>query len=44
MGPDQKQSGRYIIGSLCHHFNPEKSETSLGLLRDSYGLHSSQNT
>tara|TARA_R100001082_G_C4363968_1_gene160854 strand:+ start:649 stop:1986 length:1338 start_codon:yes stop_codon:yes gene_type:complete len=44
MGPDQKQSGRYIIGSLCHHFNPEKSETSLGLLRDSYGLHSSQTT
>ena len=44
MGPDQKQSGKYIIGSLCHHFNPEKSETSLGLLRDSYGLHSSQNT
>ena len=43
MGPDQKQSGRYIIGSLCHHFNPEKSETSLGLLRDSYGLHSSLN-
>ena len=44
LGPDQKQSGRYIIGSLCHHFDPEKSETSLGLLRDSYGFHSSQNT
>ena len=43
-GVDQKQSGKYIIGSLCDHFNPEKSETSLGLLRDSYGLHSSQNT
>ena len=44
MGPDQKQSGKYIIGSLCHHFSPEKSQTSLGLLRDSYGLHSSQTT
>jgi len=41
MGPDQQQSGKYIIGSLCHYFDPEKSVTSLTLLRDSYGLHSS---
>ena len=42
-GPDQKQSGKYIIESLCHYFEPEKSITSLTLIRDSYGLHSSKN-
>jgi len=41
-GPDQKQSGKYIIQSLCHYFEPEKSVTSLTLIRDSYGLHSSK--
>jgi len=42
-GPDQKQSGVYIISSLCHYFESEKSVTSLTLIRDSYGLHASKN-
>ena len=41
LGPDQKQSGKYIIQSLCHYFDPEKSVTSIDLIRDSYGLHTS---
>ena len=43
-GPDQKASGHYIIQSLCHYFEAEKSVTSLTLIRDSYGLHFSKNT
>ena len=43
-GPDQKQSGNYIIQGLCHYFDPEASTTSLLLVRDSYGLHSSKNS
>ena len=43
-GPDQKASGNYIIQSLCHYFEAEKSVTSLTLIRDSYGLHFSKNT
>tara|TARA_B100000287_G_scaffold396750_1_gene412698 strand:+ start:104 stop:1438 length:1335 start_codon:yes stop_codon:yes gene_type:complete len=43
-GPDQKSSGNYIIQSLCHYFEAEKSATSLTLIRDSYGLHFSKNT
>ena len=43
-GPDQKASGNYVIQSLCHYFEAEKSVTSLTLLRDSYGLHFSKNT
>jgi len=43
-GPDQKSSGNYIIQSLCHYFEAEKSVTSLTLIRDSYGLHFSKNT
>ena len=41
-GPDQKQSGKYIIQALCHEFLPERTTTSLSLIRDSYGLHSSK--
>ena len=41
-GPDQKSSGRYIIQSLCHFFESEKSVTSMNLIRDSYGLHFSK--
>ena len=44
MGPDQTQSGRYIIQSLCHYFEAEKSTTNINLIRDSYGLHTSNNT
>jgi len=38
-GPDESQSGNYIIQALHHHFEPNKSTTSLNLIRDSYGLH-----
>jgi len=38
-GVDQRQSGEYIIKSLCHHFEPNKAVTSINLIRDSYGLH-----
>ena len=43
-GPDQKTSGIYIIQSLCHYFEPEKSVTAINLIRDSYGMHFSKNT
>ncbi len=43
-GPDQRSSGIYIIESLCHYFESEKSVTSVNLIRDSYGLHFSKNT
>tara|TARA_B100000287_G_scaffold383900_1_gene389982 strand:+ start:97 stop:1458 length:1362 start_codon:yes stop_codon:yes gene_type:complete len=43
-GPDQKTSGNYIIQALCHYFEPEKSVTSINLIRDSYGLHFAKNT
>lgn len=42
-GPDQKTSGHYVIQSLCHYFEPEKSVTSINLIRDSYGLHFAKN-
>ena len=42
-GVDQKQSGKYIIESLCHYFESEKATTNINLIRDSYGLHSSDN-
>jgi len=38
-GIDERQSGEYIIKSLCHHFEPYKAVTSMNLIRDSYGLH-----
>ena len=38
-GPDEVQSGNYIIQALRHHFDPNKSTTSMNLIRDSYGLH-----
>ena len=37
-GPDQVQSGNYIIQALRHHFEPNKASTSMNLIRDSYGL------
>ena len=37
-GPDQIQSGNYIIQALRHHFEPNKSTTHMNLIRDSYGL------
>jgi len=38
MGPDEKNSGTYIIQSLCHYLDSTKSVTSLEVIRDSYGL------
>ena len=35
----QQQSGNYLIHHLCHHFDTERSYTSLTLVRDTYGLH-----
>lgn len=43
-GIDERQSGEYIIKSLCHHFEPNKSVTSINLIRDSYGLHFTKDT
>ena len=36
-GGDQKSNGKYIIESLCHYLDIEKSVTSIQLIRDSYG-------
>lgn len=38
---DEKQSGKYVILNLCHHFEPSRSFTSLRLVRDTYGLYTS---
>ncbi len=38
-GPDPVRSGKYIISSLRHHFDSEKSLTSMKLIRAGYGLH-----
>tara|TARA_B100001109_G_scaffold18295_1_gene13098 strand:- start:1842 stop:2192 length:351 start_codon:yes stop_codon:yes gene_type:complete len=40
---DDEQSGLYLIKELCHHFDSEKSETSMKLLRDTYGLYGVNN-
>ena len=40
---DDEQSGLYLIKELCHHFDTEKSETSMLLLRDTYGLYGVNN-
>lgn len=36
---DDKQSGKYLIKELRHHFEPSQMLTSLKLVRDSYGLY-----
>ncbi|MBF90100.1 MAG: hypothetical protein CMG75_10715 [Candidatus Marinimicrobia bacterium] len=38
-GPDPVQSGKYIISSLRHHFDSDRSLTSMKLIRAGYGLH-----
>ncbi len=38
------QSGKYLILHLCHHFDPERSYTSMTLVRDTYGLYTGSNT
>ena len=34
---DEEVSGKYIIKELCHHFDPDRSFTSMKLLRDAFG-------
>ncbi len=43
---DDEQSGLYLIKQLCHHFafgKKGKSETSMLLLRDTFGLYGVNN-
>jgi hypothetical protein len=40
---DPVQSGKYLIVSLCHHFDPLRAFTSLTLVRDTYGLYTNKN-
>jgi len=35
---DTDTSGKYIIKELCHHFEPNRSYTSLKLIRDNFGI------
>ena len=34
---DEETTGKYIIKELCHHFDPDRSFTSMKLVRDSFG-------
>jgi hypothetical protein len=36
---DPVESGRYLILDLCHHYDTERSFTSMTLVRDTYGLY-----
>jgi hypothetical protein len=40
---DQDQSGLYMIKELCHRFDTTGSYTSLKLIRDTFGLHGTNN-
>ncbi len=40
---DDEQSGLYLIKEIRHHFGDKKSETSMLLLRDTYGLYGVNN-
>ena len=42
-GTDPVSSGKYLIVSLCHHFDPLRSMTSMIIVRDSYGLYTNKN-
>lgn len=35
---DKEQSGLYMIKEVCHHFDVEKSYTSMKLIRDTFGV------
>jgi len=35
--PNSRLSGFYLISALCHHLEPQRTITSLELVRDSYG-------
>ena len=34
---DSDTSGKYVIKELCHHFDPDRSFTSMKLVRDAFG-------
>ena len=36
---DPVESGRYLILDLCHHYDTQRSFTSMTLVRDTYGLY-----
>lgn len=36
---DSETSGLYMIKELCHHFEPNRSYTSMKLVRDTFGKH-----
>jgi hypothetical protein len=36
---DKEQSGLYMIKELCHHFDSNASYTSMKLIRDTFGVH-----
>ena len=40
---DINQSGNYMILDLCHHFDPQRSFTSLTLVRDAFGAYTQKN-
>ena len=42
--PDPTQSGAYMIMDLCHHFDTTRSYTSMIIVRDTYGLYTSNKT
>lgn len=39
---DPVQSGNYLILDLCHHYDSERSFTSMTLVRDTYGLYTNK--
>ena len=40
---DPVQSGKYLILDLCHHYDTERSFTSMTLVRDTYGKYAKEN-
>ena len=40
-GIDQQTSGNFLILHLCHHFDTKRSFTSMTIIRDTYGVHTS---
>ena len=39
---DPVESGNYLILDLCHHYDPQRSFTSMTLVRDTYGLYTNK--
>ena len=35
---NKQTSGNYLVAYVCHRVTPENTFTSLGLIRDSYGV------